>query len=139
MASMMLVNTYVAASGIEGVGVFAAEPIRKGTVVWAFDPMFDKLITTEEYEAARPLVKDFLDKYAYPSPDRPGYIVYETDNGRFMNHTETPNLDFSDSGGAVALRDIAAGEELTCNYADFYPEFELMPGGEEIAATSPPQ
>ncbi|RUZ96982.1 SET domain-containing protein-lysine N-methyltransferase, partial [Mesorhizobium sp. M7A.F.Ca.US.006.01.2.1] len=27
---MMLIRTYVTASAIEGVGVFAAEPIRKG-------------------------------------------------------------------------------------------------------------
>lgn len=131
---MMQVITYVAASPIEGVGVFTAEPIAKGQVVWSFDPLFDRLIPVADYEGARPLVKDFLDKYAYPSPDRPGFLVYETDNGRFMNHFAAPNLDFSDSGGARALRDIAAGEELTCNYGDFYPAFELMPGGEEIVA-----
>ncbi|WP_442581527.1 SET domain-containing protein [Mesorhizobium sp. ASY16-5R] len=131
---MMQVHTYVAASGIEGVGVFTAEPIRKGAVVWAFDELFDRLIPIDEYEQARPLIKDFLDKYSYPSPDHPGFLVYETDNGRFMNHTDTPNLDFSDFGGARALRDIAAGEELTCNYGDFYPHFELMPGGAEVVA-----
>lgn len=132
---MMQVHTYVAASSIEGVGVFTAEPIARGQMVWSFDPLFDRLIPVADYENARPLVKDFLDKYSYPSPDRPGFLVYETDNGRFMNHIDTPNLDFSDSGGARALRDIEAGEELTCNYADFYPQFELMPGGEEIVAS----
>jgi SET domain-containing protein len=131
---MMQVHTFVAASPIEGVGVFTAEPIARGQVVWSFDPMFDRLIPVADYENARPLVRDFLDKYSYPSPDKPGFLVYETDNGRFMNHIETPNLDFSDNGGATALRDIAPGEELTCNYADFYPQFELMPGGEEIVA-----
>ena len=131
---MMQVNTYVAASQIEGVGVFTAEPITKGQVVWSFDPMFDVLIPEADYENARPLVKDFLDKYAYPSPDKPGYLVYETDNGRFMNHIEKPNLDFSEEGGAKALRDIAPGEELTCNYADFFPAFELMPGGEDLVS-----
>lgn len=132
---MMQVHTYVAASSIEGVGVFTAEPIARGQMVWSFDPLFDRLIPVADYENARPLVKDFLDKYSYPSPDRPSFLVYETDNGRFMNHIDTPNLDFSDSGGARALRDIQAGEELTCNYADFYPQFELMPGGEEIVAS----
>ena len=131
---MLQVNTYVAASPIEGVGVFTAEPIAKGQIVWSFDPLFDRLISMADYERAKPQVRDFLDKYAYPSPDQPGFVVYESDNGRFMNHTSTPNLDFSDHGGARALRDIAAGEELTCNYADFFPEFELMPGGEEIVA-----
>jgi hypothetical protein len=26
------------------------------------------------------------------------------------------------------MRDIAAGEELTCNYQEFYEGFELIPG-----------
>lgn len=127
---MLLVNTFVGASTIEGVGVFAAEPIPKGTLIWRLEPEFDRLIPVEKYESAPPVMKSFLDRYAYPSPDRPGYIVYEVDNGRFMNHSETPNTDFSDSGGATAIRDIAAGEEITCNYADFFAGFELMPTAE---------
>ena len=125
---MMLVNTFVAASEIEGVGIFTAEPISKGTVVWSFNPMFDRLIPVADYELALPQVRDFLDKYSYPWSDKPGFLIYETDNGRFMNHSNAPNFDFSELGGSKALRDIAAGEELTCNYADFYPNFELMPG-----------
>lgn len=124
---MLLVDTYVAPSQIEGVGVFAAEPIPAGTLVWRLEPDFDRLIPVEQYEAAEPRMRAFLDRYAYPSPDRPGFIVYEVDNGRFMNHSQTPNTDFSDAGGATAIRDIAAGEEITCNYADFCGGFELMP------------
>ncbi len=124
---MLLVNTYVGASAIEGVGVFAAEPIAKGARIWKLEPEFDRLIPMERYEAAEPFLKTFLDRYSYPSPDYPGHVVYEVDNGRFMNHSDDPNTDFSQPGGAVALRDIAAGEEITCNYADFYPDFELIP------------
>lgn len=131
---MMQVRTYVAASLIEGVGVFAAEPICKGQIVWSFDPAFDRLIPFAEYEQAGPLVKELLDKYAYPSPDQPEFLVYETDNGRFMNHLPTPNLDFSEDGGARALRDIAAGEELTCNYGEFYTGFEAILDGEKVPA-----
>lgn len=123
---MLLVNNYVGKSEIEGVGVFAAEPIAQGTVIWRFDAEFDRLIPMERYRAAEPLVRQLLDRYAYPSPDRPGFIVYETDNGRFMNHADDPNSDFSDEGGARATRDIAAGEEITCNYGHFYSEFELL-------------
>lgn len=124
---MLLVKTFVAASSVEGVGVFAAEPIAKGVVIWRLDASFDRLIPNDAYENAPPFLKDLLDRYAYPSPDRPGFIVYEVDNGRFMNHSKTPNTDFSDAGGAVALRDIAAGEELTCDYGDFFKDYELIP------------
>lgn len=117
---MLLINNYVGKSEIDGVGVFAAEPIARGTVIWRFDAEFDRLIPVERYLSAEPLVKQLLDRYAYPSPDRPGFIVYETDNGRFMNHADDPNSDFSDEGGARATRDIAAGEEITCNYNVFF-------------------
>ena len=43
-----------------------------------------------------------------------------------MNHADDPNSDFSDEGGARATRDIAAGEEITCNYGHFYRDFELL-------------
>lgn len=131
---MLLVSTYVAASEVEGVGVFAAEPIRKGTMIWRLDPEFDRLIPKDRYLSAPPHLKALLDRYAYPSPDNPEMIVYEVDNGRFMNHSEAPNTDFSEFGGALALRDIAAGEELTCNYGDFFADYELLPNPAETAA-----
>jgi SET domain-containing protein len=131
---MLLVSTFVGKSEIEGVGVFAAEPIASGTLLWRFDDEFDRLIPVEKYRSAEPLVKQLLDRYAYPSPDKPGFIVYETDNGRFMNHSGDPNSDFSDEGGARATRDIAAGEEITCNYGDFYGAFELLPHAVELQA-----
>jgi uncharacterized protein len=122
---MLLVNTYVASSSIEGVGVFAAEPVEAGEPIWRLDPDFDRLIPVRAYECSPPHVKALLDRYAYPSPDRPGFIVYEVDNGRFMNHSETPNTDFSAGEGGTALRDIQAGEELTCDYRQFYHGFTL--------------
>lgn len=121
---MLLVSTYIAASGIEGVGVFAAKPIRAGEVIWRFDPDFDMLLPAEKYAAAPLHLRELLDRYAYPSPGQPGLLVYETDNGRFMNHSETPNTDFSAADCGTALRDIAAGEELTCDYREFYQGFE---------------
>ena len=124
---MLLIGTYVAASAVEGVGVFTAEPIAEGAQIWRLEPSFDRLIPVADYENAEPFLKDFLDRYAYPSPEDPGVIVYEVDNGRFMNHSETPNTDFSKFGGGYALRDIAAGEEMTCNYGDFFADFQLIP------------
>lgn len=130
---MLLVSTYVAPSDVEGVGVFAAQPVKKGAPIWKFDPTFDRLIPMDAYLGAPPFLKDLLDRYAYPSPEQPEFIVYEVDNGRFMNHSETPNTDFSDFAGASALRDIEAGEELTCNYADFFANYELLPNPAERA------
>ena len=38
---MLLVKTRTGRSPIHGTGLFAAEPIAKGTAVWRFTPTFD--------------------------------------------------------------------------------------------------
>ena len=124
--ALLLVKTYIAPSEIEGVGVFAAEPIRNGAAIWRSDPTFDMLIPVATYRSAQPQLQQLLERYAYPSLDRPGFLVYETDNGRFMNHSVTPNTDFSAFGIGEAVADITAGEEITCNYDQFYVGFEAI-------------
>ena len=133
---MLLVRTYVAASAIEGVGVFAAEAIPSGTSIWRLEPGFDHVIAMADYENAPPVLRELLDRYAYPSPDRPGFIIYEVDNGRFMNHAAQPNTNFSVPSGGTARRDIAAGEELTCDYGEFYGGFELLPAASQDPSAS---
>lgn len=124
---MFLIVTYIAKSDIEGVGVFTAEVLKKGQVISKFEPEFDRLVPTAEYENAPPHLKALLDRYAFPHPEKPEFIIYEVDNSRFMNHSETPNTDYSDFEAGRALRDIAAGEELTCNYNNFFTGYELLP------------
>ena len=101
---MLLVSTYVAASEIEGVGVFAAAPIPKGALIWRLNPDFDRLVPADSYPGLPDTMKELIDRYAYPSPDKPGYLVYEVDNGRFMNHSDEPNTDFSEYGGGFATK-----------------------------------
>jgi hypothetical protein len=124
---MLLVKTYVAPSGIEGVGVFAGEPIAKGQSIWRFDPRFDRTLTIEELELLPEGVRAFLEKYSYPHHAEEGVVILELDNGRFMNHSTEPNTDFSQMDFGYALRDIKAGEELTCDYVEFDPTFALLP------------
>ena len=70
----------------------------------------------------------FIERYAYPLPTDPKILVVEVDNGRFMNHTTAPNTDFKDPAVGIALVDIAADTEITCNYSEFDPGFEMLPG-----------
>ena len=53
---MMLVQTYVAPSEVEGVGVFAAKKIEKGDLIWRYDPSFDRLVPATW--APRPYAND---------------------------------------------------------------------------------
>jgi SET domain-containing protein len=91
-------------------------------VIWRPDPQFDLVISFTRYRQAPPYLKALLDRYAYPSVDRPGQLIYETDNGRFMNHSEWPNTDFSQVGCGISIADINEGDELTCNYHQFFGE-----------------
>jgi hypothetical protein len=125
---MMLVPTYVAPSTIEGVGVFAAADIPEGALIWELAPGLDRLIRKDAIADLPPLFQDFVERYGYPYPHDPDVLIVELDNGRFMNHAESPNTRFSDPDSGYTIRAIRAGEELTCNYAEFDPSFEMLPG-----------
>ena len=64
-------------------------------------------------------MKTYLDRYCYPRRSDPRFIVFEADDARYMNHADDPNFGFLSENEAVALRDIAAGEEITCDYNVF--------------------
>lgn len=124
---MFLIDVYLDKSPIEGIGVFSKRPIARGTQIWAFDPRFDRLIPRELWEAQEGSLKSYLDRYTYPSRRQPDHVVFEADDARYMNHSETPNCDFSREDAAYALQDIAAGEELTCDYNVFFNDgFEFL-------------
>lgn len=120
---MMIVPTYVGPSEIEGVGVFAAEPIPAGTAIWTLDERFDHLFTASDFASMNELTRLFVDRYGYPHMTREGITVVEFDNGRFMNHSAMPNTDFTDPNVGWVIRDVAANEELTCDYGQFDPGF----------------
>lgn len=124
---MLLIETYLDKSPIQGLGVFAKKPIAKGTVIWTLDPRFDRLVEVAHYESAMGPMKSYLDRYCYPRRSDPRYVVFEADDARYMNHADDPNCGFSSEDEAIALRDVAAGEELTCDYNVFFDDgFEFL-------------
>ena len=123
---MMIVRCYLAPSRIEGLGVFCHHDIAKGENVWRHEAALDHSIPYEALMALEPHAREFIERYGYPDPDHPGAVILESDEGRFMNHSDAPNLDFSDGVHGYALVDIPAGTELTCDYAGFVANGEVM-------------
>ncbi len=119
---MMLIKSYVAPSGIHGNGLFAAQDIKAGDRIWEFMEGLEVLIPVAAIPGMPEVVQNYIDCYCYPHDKNPDYLVLDGDSGRFMNHSENPNSDFT-PGRGHAVRDIAAGEEITCNYRDFVPNF----------------
>lgn len=113
---MLLVKTTVGQSAIHGLGLFAAEFIPAGTVVFTEESIFTRRILECEYENMPQLQKDFLDFYGYRVG---GVIKVSLDNDRFANHSNDPNCLELDRWTTVAARDIEVGEEITANYCHF--------------------
>ena len=116
---MMTVRCYLAPSPIEGLGVFCHDDLKAGDVVWRPEPTLDVRIPVSFVETAAPHVREFLERYSYPDFADHSMVVLESDEGRFMNHADEPNLDFTDQAMGVARWDIPAGTELTCHYSTF--------------------
>ena len=118
---MLLVKTYLAESRIHGIGLFAAQRIPEGTVIWRLEPSLDLELTEAQIEALAPPAREQIEKYTYLDLVRGTYVLCG-DDARFFNHSDAPNCqDFPDARGGttVAARDIEEGEELTCDYASF--------------------
>lgn len=117
---MLLVDTELKVSAIHGLGCFTREPIRAGQRIWQHDDRIDVRIPQGEIAAMPTAIQRHLEIYTYPEIiDGVVYWVLSADNAKHMNHSDTPNTHSPDMVHYAALRDIAAGEELTCDYREF--------------------
>lgn len=114
---MFLIPTYLAASPIHGTGVFTPAPIAAGSKIWELSPPVDWEIPPEDLKRFPEPYRERLKMYCYLNEQ--GVYVLCGDNAKFMNHSDTPNCD--DTGGirTIALVDIPAHTELTCDYRTF--------------------
>ena len=129
---MILVKTRKAESSIHGSGVFAAEFIRKGTVIWRFEKGFDRAISWHDWQQLAPVDKNDWEKYGYVSRIT-GHVVRAGDDYVYVNHSHHPNVGVSPlieapEGFDIALCDIQPGEELTFDYLWFGEDPCCRPG-----------
>ena len=119
---MLLVKTRLAPSKIHGIGLFADEFIAQGTFTWRFVEGFDLRFTQATIDRLSASAKQQVLKYAYYD-ERHGLFELCSDDARFFNHADTPNTRslITDLGDEVdvAIGNIDAGEELTCDYRIF--------------------
>ncbi|MEM7123234.1 MAG: SET domain-containing protein-lysine N-methyltransferase [Pseudomonadota bacterium] len=131
----------------KGLGVFAGEPIKKGSVVWRHSPgvfvVYDEpsFLAKVEGMASADVIYELTHVHAFE--EFPGCLIRALDDGILINHSSQPNLATNKSGPArvsldvrspryldevaaalhddryslVATRDIETGEELANDYA----------------------
>lgn len=120
---MMHPNTVMAPiNSDKGLGVIATTMIPKGTIVYTIDP-FDVRVPLDS-----PLLKDArysetIKRYGYITGPE-GYII-GWDHSKYVNHSCAPNTISTGWGFEIAIRDIAAGEEIVDEYGLFNIENDL--------------
>lgn len=126
---MLLIATALKASTIHGLGLFAVEPIAKGTVLWRYTEPFDRKWTAE-YVSSLPEVAQ-RHVFHFCARLRDGSFLVTGDNDRFWNHSDSPNcLTDTEAKETVAIRDIEAGEELTESYFQYCDDILGAASGE---------
>jgi uncharacterized protein len=101
-------------SGDVGYGVFATRPIPRGTLVWTLCH-FDQIYTPEQVARLTKPYQDLIDRFAYINPDANYVLCW--DAGRYVNHSCDPTMLPVGRDFEVLVRDIAPGDQLTCDYA----------------------
>lgn len=102
-------------SPIQGLGLFAKKPLKKGTVVAVWG---GKVTTLKE---ANKLPREIGLHYALEL--RPGFYLAERtlkelDCADFINHSCEPNCIIADRFSMLTQRAVEAGEELTADFSN---------------------
>lgn len=102
----------IRSSSIHAAGCYTTRPFKKGSRVCEYEgPRFTKEVADERY-------KDRFVTYLF-SCGNDGMVIDGFGTAMFINHSCDPNCETEDHSGRVyivAVRDIAAGEELTYEY-----------------------
>lgn len=103
-------------STTDNVGLFATEPIPAGTVVWL--PCVKCPTWSADELSDIPAARfGLLDKYGHLLDD--GTLLLPCMGAFLMNHSCAANVLDTGLDFGLAVRDIAPGEEVTCDYATF--------------------
>ncbi len=127
---MMMVDTELRPSAIHGIGTFLLEPVKKNQLLWRFDSRIDRVYCENELASLPQLIQKFLRVYSTWSEDTQLWVLCG-DNGRHFNHSSNPNTISAGIafGEDVAAEDLAAGTELTSDYATICDTFKSGAAG----------
>jgi hypothetical protein len=128
---MLLIDTYLGPSPIDGVGVFASADIPSRIKIWEFVPGFDRLLEPTDVARLPLRAQRFLETHGWVEAD--GRVALPAGNDMYMNHSDFANTHCLPTGDVITSRLIAEGEEITCDYPEFDADWEKL---EFLAARS---
>ncbi|MBR9920772.1 MAG: SET domain-containing protein [Bacteroidetes bacterium] len=105
-----------------GYGVFAAEDIPEGTIVYVKDSL-EMVVSPTDYLIHSAEMRDMIDKYSYLDPE--GNRIVSWDFAKYVNHCCNCNTISTGYGFEMAIRDIKKGEQITDEYGIFNLDKEM--------------
>lgn len=113
---MMLIKTVVRPSMIPdaGLGYFSVNFVPKDSLLWQFNPNFDRAYTQAELDRLELPAREFIIYYGYKC----GAIYYlSRDHTHFINHSDQPSMYLDETGFlAYAAKDIYPDGEVVDDY-----------------------
>lgn len=131
---MLTIKATLSPSPVAGIGLFAAEFIPKGAIVWKLSGL-DLVVTESHLAELSDSAREQIAHHIYIDV-RTGQRILCGDNARFMNHSEDPNTGQLNPQVEIALRDIKPGEEITCDYRAFDADCQAKLSWEDAAVAS---
>jgi SET domain-containing protein len=119
---MMLIDTYLDKSKIQGVGVFSKENIKKGKKIKEVRPEFEIEFNSDNLPKMPLSLAKFIDTHSYERELGSKILVIGIDNEKYLNHSDDPSVN--DDG--IALKDIKIGDEITIDYNNFDGSVEKL-------------
>lgn len=114
------VYCHLGVSPVHGIGVFAIRDIPKGVEPLRSPFRVDDVkFRHEELKHLDPGVRKELEMFCYYDDTHvhvPRSGLNAANMSVYLNHSKTPNVQFTKRGQLVSLRDIASGEELFMDY-----------------------
>lgn len=132
--NMIYIKYKLNKSKLHEIGLFTAEDLKKGQLVYTASPLLDVNITREQFNSLNEREKKEIRYWGFW--DEPNNVWHvDFDNTKFINHSFEPTLtqdpNYKDAH-LIATRDIKKGEELTQNYLEFETEEDLKGRGVAI-------
>lgn len=116
---MFCIKAELKPSSKHGIGVFAKESVKKGTVVWKFEKGLDVKMPVDKIKDLTDGQKYHVLKFFWKSGN---FFFSSCDISNYTNHSSNPNIaikNIEDDDEDVlmeAMKDIKAGDELTQDY-----------------------
>eukprot|EP01041_Mallomonas_annulata_P003511 gene3511-6982_t len=109
-----------------GLGLFSTQHIRVGSLIWRFKAGENVLIYDRDaaYQHLRNKTMAEAQNWLDLTYGLHGKICEILDDGKYMNHSVTPNCKTDANGDVYAITDIHTGEQLFEDYVSFdHPAF----------------